>query len=104
MLKNLVSRIPLSSRTLKRVALAAAFVTAFGFTTVGTASDAEARGCRGYRGGYSAFYGGGGGFGPSYYNPGFYGGPRYSAGYRGFGGPAYYYGGRRGGVSFAIGF
>lgn len=92
-----------SGRFLKRALLATACVAAFGLTTAGTASEAEARGCRGYRGGYGAFYGGG--FGPGFYQPGFRGGfgPAYYSGYRGGFGPGFYYGPRRG-VTFAVGF
>ena len=87
--------------------MAAAFVTAFGLTTVGTASDR--RGPRlsagsGYGGGYGYGFGYGGGFTAAsapvvFARPGFgYGGPRYAVGYRGgFYGPGFrgLYGPRR---------
>ena len=87
----------------KRGLLAAAFVTAMAFMTLGSASDAEARGCRGYRGGggfyHSSFYA------PpvrSYYaapRAVYYGGSPWGYGYRGGGG--FYYGGRN--VAVGIG-
>lgn len=93
------------SSLLKRAALAAAFVTAFGFATAGSANQAEAGGCG------RGFYGGGGGFHPGFYGAtyrGFYGpGFHYGTGFRGGGFHPYggrgFYSGRRG-VSFAIGF
>lgn len=105
-------------RTLKRTLLAGAMLAMAGFTTLGTSSTAEARGC-GYYGGY-----GGGGFGA--YGVGYRGGfgraygvgygPRavvvpsyryggfapYGVGYRGLGPRGYGYGGR--GVSVSFGF
>lgn len=93
----------------KRAILAVAMVGAFGFATVGTSSEAEARRC--YRGGYGGGFGGGWGYGA------YYGGPRYYAPpvvyrnfYRGggfghyngfYGGPAFY--GNRG-FGLTIGF
>lgn len=89
----------------KRGLLAAVFVAALTFASVGAASDAEARGCRGYRGGgHHSYYGGG------FYSPRYYGGPRAYSSYYGprYYGPAYYnrggafyYGGRN--VAIGVG-
>lgn len=114
-------RIP--KRLLKRTLMAAALVAAAGLTTLGGASEAQARGCGGYgyggghgggygRGGggysvgYGGGYGGGYGYGPrpvvvarpyvpiNYGHPRHYG-ARYGSGYRG---------GYHGGSGITIGF
>lgn len=92
-----------AKKILKRSLLSLAFLTAFGFASFGTSSDAEARGC--YRGGYGG-YGGYGRVYHSYHRGGFYSPrvynnyyrPHYYSPYRGGG---FYYGGR--GVSVGIG-
>ena len=97
-------------RHARRALLAGAVLLAAGLT-LGSASDAEARGCRpygGFGGGYGAYYGGGYGYGYGY-------GPRpvvvsrpvvyapVNYGYRGvYGHRGGFYGGR--GISIGFGF
>lgn len=106
-----------TKRYARRALLACAILATAGFT-LGSASEAEARGCRpygygGYGGGYGAYYGGGGyGYGYGYaprpvvvarpvvYAPVNYG-HRAAYGYRG-GYRGGFYGGR--GVSIGFGF
>ncbi len=89
-----------AKKILKRGLVSLAFLTAFSFASLGTSSEAEARGCHrggfgGYGGGYHSYYRGGY-YGPRVYNS-YYRSP-YSSPYRGGG---FYYGGR--GVSFGVG-
>ena len=91
-----------AKKILKRSLLSLAFLTAFGFASIGTSSDAEA-GC--YRRGYSG-YGGYGRTYHSYHRGGFYS-PRvynhyYSPYYSPYRGGGFYYRGGRG-VSVGIG-